>query len=201
MTAVPGTPVVGRPARDGGQSEVARRILDAAAPRFYLEGIRAVSADAVMADAAVTKVTFYRHFPTKDHLVEAYLETVAAAERHAVTTWRTEHPGDPRAVLAAYADQLEAQMCGGAFRGCPFLNAAAEYPDVAHPVRAVAERHREWLRAVAEELVTELGVVEPRSVALQLVLLRDGAMATGAGVEPAEVGRALRRAGRAVLQV
>jgi len=193
-------PIVGRPTRGGGQSDVARRILDAAAPRFYLEGIRAVSADAVMADAGVSKVTFYRHFPTKDHLVEAYLETVAAAERQAVTTWRAEHPDDPRAVLAAYAEQLEAQMCGDAFRGCPFLNAAAEYPDVTHPVRAVAERHRAWLRGVAEELVAELGVAEPRTVAVQLVLLRDGAMATGAEVEPAEVGRALRRAGLAVLQ-
>jgi len=194
-------PVVGRPTRDGGQSEVARRILDAAAPRFYLEGIRAVSADAVMAEAGVTKVTFYRHFPTKDHLVEAYLETVAAAERHAVLTWRAEHAGDPTAVLGAYADQLAAQVCGGAaFRGCPFLNAAAEYPDVAHPVRAVAERHRAWLRRVAEELVAELGLAEPRTVAVQLVMLRDGAMATGSGVEPAEVGRALRRAGLAVLR-
>ncbi|MEZ0446304.1 TetR/AcrR family transcriptional regulator [Cellulomonas sp. ICMP 17802] len=195
----PGAPVVGRPTRDGGQSDVARRILDAAAPRFYREGIRAVSADAVMADAGVSKVTFYRHFPTKDHLVEAYLETVAAAERHAVATWRVEHDGDPRAVLAAYADQLADQVCGAGFRGCPFLNAAAEYPDVTHPVRAVAERHREWLRDVAEALVVELGLPEPRSVAVQLVMLRDGAMATGAGVEPAEVGRALRRAGRAVL--
>jgi AcrR family transcriptional regulator len=194
------TLVVGRPTRDGGQSDVARRILDAAAPRFYREGIRVVSADAVMAEAGVSKVTFYRHFPTKDHLVEAYLETVAAAERDAVAGWRADHAGDPTAVLAAYADQLAAQVCGSAFRGCPFLNAAAEYPDVAHPVRAVAERHRDWLRGTAEELVAELGLAEPRSVAVQLVMLRDGAMATGAGVEPTEVGRALRRAGQAVLR-
>ncbi|MHA3946251.1 helix-turn-helix domain-containing protein [Cellulomonas bogoriensis] len=53
-------------------------------PRFYVEGIRAVSADAVIAAAGVTKATFYRHFPTKDDLVVAYLRTVAAAEQHAV---------------------------------------------------------------------------------------------------------------------
>ena len=61
--------------------------------------------------------------------------------------------------------------------------------------------HREWLRAAAEELVVELGLPEPRSVAVQLVMLRDGAMATGTGAEPTEVGRALRRAGRAVLDL
>jgi AcrR family transcriptional regulator len=192
--------VVGRPTRDGGQSDVARRILEVAAPRFYLEGIRAVSADTVIAQAGVSKVTFYRHFPTKDHLVEAYLETVAAAERDAVRTWRAGHPGDPAAVLVAYADQLATQACGPGFRGCPFLNAAAEYPDVAHPVRAVAERHRDWLRRTAEALLAELGAREPRVAAVQLVLLRDGAMAAGPGVTPDELARALRRAGAAVVR-
>lgn len=199
-TTPPDAPVVGHPTRDGGQSDVARRILEVAAPRFYLEGIRAVSADAVIAAAGVTKVTFYRHFPTKDRLVEAYLETVAAGERHAVEGWRAEHAGDPGAVLAAYADVLAAQACADGFRGCPFLHAVAEYPDVTHPVRAVAERHRDWLRRTAEGLLAELGVADPRESAVQLVMLRDGAMAAGAGVGPDEVGSALRRAGTAVVE-
>ncbi|NTW41336.1 MAG: helix-turn-helix transcriptional regulator, partial [Cellulomonadaceae bacterium] len=65
--------VVGRPARDGSESPVARRILDAATPRFYALGIRSVSAEVIIEAAGVTKATFYRHFPTKDHLVTAYL--------------------------------------------------------------------------------------------------------------------------------
>ena len=200
LAASSDAPVVGHPTRDGGQSEVARRILEVAAPRFYREGIRAVSADAVMAEAGVTKVTFYRHFPTKDRLVEAYLETVAAAERAAVASWRARHAGDPAAVLTEYANQLGTQVCGDGFRGCPFLNAVAEYPDVTHPVRVVAERHREWLRRTAEGLLTELGLPDARVAAVQLVMLRDGAMAAGGGVEPGEIGRALRRVGEAVVR-
>ncbi|MCG2797750.1 MAG: TetR/AcrR family transcriptional regulator [Cellulomonas sp.] len=189
----PAAPVVGCPRRDGGQSPAAQRILAAATPRFYLEGIRAVSADAVMAQAEVTKATFYRHFPTKDHLVAAYLTTVAAAERHTVQTWRATHPGDPAAVLSRYADQLAAQACGPGFRGCPFLNALAEYPEPDHPVRVVVDGHRSWLRCTATELLTELGVADPAGVALQLVMLRDGAMASDA--TPEEIGQALRAAG------
>ncbi|GAA4627978.1 TetR/AcrR family transcriptional regulator [Cellulomonas oligotrophica] len=194
----PAAPVVGRPRRDGGQSDTARRILAAAGPRFYREGIRAVSADAVMADAGVTKATFYRHFPTKDDLVAAYLGTVAAAERAAVEDWRA-HLG-PGRVLEAYAEHLAAQACGEGFRGCPFLNAVAEYPDPQHAVRRVAEDHRAWLRATAAELLAALGVRGASDVAVQLVMLRDGAMAAGPGVDPATVGRALRTAGEAVVR-
>lgn len=193
----PAAPVVGRPSRDGGQSDAARRILTAAAPRFYAEGIRAVSADVVMADAHVTKATFYRHFPTKDDLVVAYLATVAAAERSVVADWRARLT--PAEVLTAYADQLTTQACGDGFRGCPFLNAVAEYPDPHHPVRRVADEHRAWLRTTAAELLAALGVADAAGVAVQLVMLRDGAMVAGTGVGGEVVARSLREAGRAVV--
>ena len=45
---------------------VRTRILDAAAQLFYTEGIRAVSADRIIAAAETTKVTFYRYFHTKE---------------------------------------------------------------------------------------------------------------------------------------
>lgn len=191
--ADPAAPVVGHPRRDGGQSEAARRILAAAAPRFYLDGIRAVSADAVMADAEVTKATFYRHFPTKDHLVAAYLATMSAAEQHAVSTWRAQHPGDPSTVLRRYADTLTTQACGAGFRGCPFLNALAEYPEAENPVRAVVDGHRRWMLDTTTQLLTELGVADARSTALALVMLRDGAMVADA--TPELVGAALTSAG------
>lgn len=196
--ADPAAPVVGHPRRDGGQSPAARRILAAAAPRFYLDGIRAVSADAVMAEAEVTKATFYRHFPTKDHLVAAYLATMSAAEQHTVSTWREQHPGDPGAVLSRYADTLSAQACGAGFRGCPFLNALAEYPDADHPVRTVVDGHRRWMVQVTTELLTELGLADPARTALALVMLRDGAMVAGAA--PELVAAALRSAGAVLVR-
>ena len=54
-------------------ASVRDRILDAATRRYYADGIRAVSADRLIAEAGVSKVTFYRHFPTKDDLITAYL--------------------------------------------------------------------------------------------------------------------------------
>ncbi|WP_169166654.1 TetR/AcrR family transcriptional regulator [Cellulomonas taurus] len=179
-------------------SPVAAKILAAASRLFYAEGIRAVSADRVIAAATVSKVTFYRHFGTKDDLVVAYLRAIATGERAAVDQVRAAHPDDPVAVLRHYADSLDDQSCRPGFRGCAFINAAAEYADAAHPVRAVVAEHRAWLTDTARALLDQAGARDPEQAALELVLLRDGAMVAGyAG--SAQAGAALRRAGRAVL--
>jgi AcrR family transcriptional regulator len=183
-------------------SVVADRILAAASRLFYADGIRAVSADRVIAAAEVSKVTFYRHFPTKDALVVAYLTALAGAERGALDAARAEHPGDPAAVLRAYAEALGRQSCAPGFRGCPFINAAAEYADAGHPVRAVVAEHRRWMIATAAGLLAELGVPDPEGAAEELVILRDGAMVAGyvGGEERAPaVAAALHHAGAAVV--
>ncbi|RYV52284.1 TetR/AcrR family transcriptional regulator [Pengzhenrongella frigida] len=200
LSARTSSPVVGRPTRQGGQAEAARRILDAAGPLFYGQGIRAVSADAVIDAAGVTKTTFYRHFPTKDDLVVAYLSAVSAAEQRAVADWRAAYAGRPVEVLRIYARTLGEEACGAGFRGCPFLNAVAEYPDDAHPVHVAVERHRTWLRGAAREVLEQMGVEDPDLTAVELVMVRDGAMAAGRGVPATRVTAALLRAGTAIVR-
>ncbi|MCW2769664.1 MAG: TetR family transcriptional regulator [Aeromicrobium sp.] len=179
---------------------VRERILDAAAERYYAEGIRAVSADKLIAAAHVSKVTFYRHFPSKDDLVAAYLEAAAAAEVAAVTEARAEHVGDPAAVLRWYASMVGGTACRPGFRGCPFINAAAELPHDDHPGRVVIDRHRRWLTGQVGELLAELGVERPATRAEQLMMLRDGAMVSGyLGHAPEEVAASLVAAGRAII--
>ena len=117
-----------------GSSAVRDRILDAATRRFYASGIRSVSADRLIADAAISKVTFYRHFRSKDDLVEAYLARIAAQERGRVERKREVHPGNPAAVLRWYATEVGAASCTPGFRSCPFINAAAEYAIDAGPL-------------------------------------------------------------------
>jgi AcrR family transcriptional regulator len=179
---------------------VRERILDAAARRYYSDGIRAVSADKLIADAGVSKVTFYRHFPTKDALVAAYLEQQSAREKQLVTAKRAEHAGDPSAVLRWYADSVGRLSCSAGFRGCPFINAAAELSDRDHPGRRVVAEHRTWLTSQAAELLTELEVSDPGPKAEQLMMLRDGAMIAGyLGSTPEAVAASLIAAGRAVV--
>ncbi|MET0931307.1 MAG: TetR/AcrR family transcriptional regulator [Aeromicrobium sp.] len=179
---------------------VRERILDAAGEHYYAEGIRAVSADKLIAAAHVSKVTFYRHFPSKDDLVTAYLQIRSDEEREAVLAKREELGDDAAAVLRWYAEVVGQASCSPGFRGCPFINAAAELPEDDHPGRQVIDAHRTWLTSQIAELLDELRIVGASAKAEQLMMLRDGAMVSGSlGRAPEQVTASLTTAGRAIM--
>ncbi|MFC0554163.1 TetR/AcrR family transcriptional regulator [Planotetraspora thailandica] len=182
-----------------GKSSVRERIIEAATDLFYAQGIRAVSADKIIARVGITKVTFYRHFRTKDDLVVAYLERRAQWERSAVGGARKAAAGNVLEVFRLIAEGIGAESCSPGFRGCPFINAAAEYADAEHPVRRAVDAHRRWFRDAFEEMLRESGVTDVSSVADQLVMLRDGAMVGGYLGDPQIVARSLYSACRAVI--
>jgi AcrR family transcriptional regulator len=180
-------------------AETRAHILDIATRHFYLDGLHAVSADRIIAEAGISKVTFYRHFPSKDDLIVAYLERRAAWERSAVEGARASAKGDTDETLRLISMGIGAESCSPGFRGCPFINAAAEYPDAAHPIRQVVDAHRVWFKAAIREMVQSAGVSDVDTVVDEIVMLRDGAMVGGYLGDPETVGRALYNASRAVL--
>lgn len=127
------------------------RILATAYRLFYREGIRATGVDKVIAEAGVTKVTFYRHFPSKDALILAFLDLrhrrwmdwfVDALDRHA-------HGHRRPAVVSAIAEWLTADS----FRGCAFINSVNEIGADLPEVHAITARHKaEMVAAIKETL-------------------------------------------------
>lgn len=174
------------------------RIVDAAAELFYAQGLRAVSADKIIERAGITKVTFYRHFPSKDDLIVAYLERRAAWEREAILAASAAARGDVDEILQLVSEGIGREACAPGFRGCPFINAAAEYADPAHPVRKVVDAHRAWFLSMLKKLAEAAGIRDP-TVAEELMMLRDGAMVTGYLGNPEQVTAALLSASRAVI--
>lgn len=134
------------------------RVLAAALVLFYRDGIRASGVDRVIAEAGVTKVTFYRHFPSKDALVVAVLELRHerwmawfrdALERHLRRT------GADR--LRALPAALREWFASPAYRGCLFVNSMVELGGTSPEVAAIARRHkRDMTAAIA-------GLIRPRS--------------------------------------
>ncbi len=174
------------------------RIVEAAAELFYARGLRAVSAEKIIAEVGITKVTFYRHFPTKDDLIVAYLERRAQWERDAIAQVRQAADDVPDA-FRIIAEAIGAETCSPGFRGCPFINAAAEYADPDHPVRRAVDAHRRWFRQTITDLLDEINVPDSAQVTDQLVMLRDGAMVSGYLSDPSTVANALRDAASAVI--
>ncbi|MDR6972890.1 TetR/AcrR family transcriptional regulator [Leifsonia shinshuensis] len=175
------------------------RIIDAATELFYANGLRAVSADRIIEKVGITKVTFYRHFPTKDDLIVAYLEKRAAWERGAIQGACAE-ANHPLEALRMIANGIGEESCSPGFRGCPFINAAAEYPDPSHRVRLVVDAHRRWFRDATRGLLDQVGVADSSRKADQLVMLRDGAMVAGYLGDATTVAAALCAAGWAVIR-
>ncbi|MCL3817541.1 TetR/AcrR family transcriptional regulator [Aeromicrobium wangtongii] len=179
---------------------VRERLIDAANELFYAYGLRAVSVDKVIERAGTTKVTFYRHFHSKDELVVAYLEGRAAAERDGMGAAIAHADGDVDEALRLIADHTGTAACTAGFRGCPFINAAAEYPDPETAVRKTVDAHRAWCKGAYEQLVAPLDLPDPAAVADDLMLLRDGVMVAGYLGDPTTVGASFLRSCRAVIR-
>lgn len=150
------------------------RILATADQLFYGNGIQAVGVQRLIDESRVTRVTFYRHFPSKDDLVLAYLEDRKVRARAAVQAIIDAHPGDPRGALHAWAVALTRDGMVDEYRGCTFVNAAAEYEPPEHPVRAVAIDQRLWVNRVTETLLRQAGHPDPAAAARLLMALRTG---------------------------
>jgi AcrR family transcriptional regulator len=179
--------------------------LSTASELFYREGIRAVGVERIFAEAPVTRSTFYRHFPSKQDLVLAYLRGVDAhirADVQAAVEAAASAADAVRAIGAAVTDDLARPE----FRGCAFLNAAAEYSDPDDPVRQVILDHRAWYVTTLGELFAQAFETSPRRpdpqhAARHFVMMRDGAM-TGAHLDGVDsVGDAFRRGVEGLLTV
>ncbi len=183
----------------GKPSAARERILDTADRLFRTEGIRVVGVERLVNESAVSRLTFYRHFPSKDDLVVAYLRNRSADEQRRIAAFRAAHPGDPRAVMRDIVASMRDDFGAVGFRGCPYINAAAEFSDPASPVRETVAAHRSWYRATMREIAVEIGSTDPDAAADDLVLLRDGAMISGYLGNPDDAAAALIRAGRTVV--
>src|ERR1700750_552230 len=118
-------------------SDAREKSHDPASALFYALSVRAVGVDLVVEKAGVAKTSLYRHFGTKDDLVCAFLEYMDCV------FWK-----EWNAVSELYA-QLErlGKIAGEAdYRGCAQINASAEFPELAHPARKIANTHKRELR-------------------------------------------------------
>lgn len=183
----------------GRTSQARSRLLATATRLFYSEGLHAVGIDRIVAEAEVTRATLYRHFPSKDELVVAYLEGAHQLERD--ETDKAVASGRPAVdIVRTIAESITVGISSDAFRGCAFLNAVAEYPDPAHPVHRAVLAHREWFLRTVTDLLAQVGDTSPELAGRHFVMLRDGAMAAGCLSDPADVCDTFRQGVDGILQ-
>lgn len=148
------------------------RILTTARMLFYRAGIHATGVQRIAEAARVSKRTLYEHFPSKNHLVEAYLrrieETGGIPNEQAL-----DNPGTPRSRLLAIFDTAPADR----FRGCPYHNAAVEAADNMAAVRAIVREHKLKFIGRLIQTAAEAGAPDPYRLGHQVAVLFEGALA------------------------
>lgn len=161
------------------KSEIAPKdqLFQTAAQLFYRHGYRATGVDTIAAASGIGKMTLYRHYPSKDDLIVAYLRDSDDLFWNGFEQITVASP-TPREKLLAFFTALQEYVTSPACYGCPFLNAAAEYPDPDHPAHRVAVEHKRVVRDRFRQLASAAHLPRPDETAAALVLLMDGAYMT-----------------------
>ena len=170
------------------------RILEAASDLFTRRGVGATGVDTLIESAGVAKATFYRHFPSKDDLIVAWL-------RHPRTRWIDRLSAEaeskatgPADVIPAFFGTVAGWLEADGGRGCAYIDTALAMPDLAMPARAVIH---EYLAEVESYLIDRLvaaGVAEADALAEKLHALLAGAIALSVATGDARPALAARDA-------
>jgi AcrR family transcriptional regulator len=164
-------------------SRARERVLEAAYELFSRQGIRAVGVDAIIAEAGVARMTFYRHFPSKDDLVLSFLER---RERLWTHEWLESEvrsrATDPRERLLAIFDVFDTWFQRDDFEGCSFINVLLENFGRGHPVMEATTVYLANIRVFLRGLAQDVGVAQPEDFARKWhILMKGSIVAAGEG--------------------
>lgn len=162
---------------------VRERFVDIATALFYANGVHAVGIDEIVRQTGMAKASLYRWFPTKEDLILAVLdrrdENFWAAWDYTAST----HP-HPKDELDAQIAWIQDMATSENYRGCAFLNTAAEFEDTEHhAIRTRCLQHEEELRGRLRGLTARLNVKNDEQLADRLHIVIVGSLSI-AGLYP-----------------
>ena len=150
------------------------RLLETAADLFYQRGT-SLGVNELFESSGVSRATFYRHFPTKEHLIKASLELRAERWRDWFQKAVEAQTADAQERLLAIFDVLEGHYANPRFRGCSAINFATETADSGSETHQVALDHKKQVKQYLQTLAAAAGAKDAKELAEGLSLLMDGA--------------------------
>ena len=179
--------------------EARQRILDTAAAMFYAEGVRGVSLDTIATVTGLSPRQISEHFATKDELVLAWLGRADTAWQGKLRDAAAAAGDGPRDQLVGLFAALAQACVRNGYRGCSFINTAAESaPGTA--VHGATVAHKRSVRAWVTALARQAGAADPAALALSLTTLLDGALAVTALEPRPDIVEQASRAARTLVE-
>lgn len=150
------------------------RILQAAAELFYRDGILPTGVDALIDRANVAKATFYRHFPSKDLLVLAWLRGGDARWTDQVIPEVERRAATPLQRLLVFWDVVGEWLEEHRYEGCSFLNTLVEIRDEDAPARREVEAYLHDVEAYLAGTSAAAGLPDAAELGRQMRYLAMG---------------------------
>jgi AcrR family transcriptional regulator len=173
--------------RDRGPRE---RLLDTAYELFSRRGIRGVGIEEVIERAGVAKATLYRHFPSKDDLVLAFLERRQQEWTHDIHAAQTrQRDAGPEERILAIFDVLDERFREKDFDAYLFFNALLEM-GADHAAGRASVRHVENIRSIVRDLAVEAELRDTDAFAHSWRILMKGSIVAAAEGDPDAAQRA-----------
>jgi AcrR family transcriptional regulator len=180
-----------------GRPKVDDKILKTALGLFYRDGFQAVGIDRIIDEAGVAGMSVYRNFGSKEGLIDAVLKR-RDADWMSWLANRVEGSGAAGSQrLLALFDALGEWFADPGFRGCMFINAAAEFGADDAIAGRWATDHKTALKGYVRELV--MAAALPDGLSDMLFLLIEGAIVTAFLKTAREPHRIARRAAEVLM--
>ena len=171
------------------------RILDAAYELFSHRGIRAVGVNEVIERAGVATATLYRHFPSKDALVLAFLDLREQRwTKDLIEAGAIRRGSNPEERLLAIFDVLDEWFHRDDFEAGSFSKVLLELgPE--HPAGGASVRHLEQIRVMVRRLAEEAGLRDAETFARSWHILIQGSIVVAAegDTQAARRGKSMAR--------
>jgi AcrR family transcriptional regulator len=164
----------GRAPEAAARKPARERILETAYGLFAKRGVRDVGIDEIIARSGVAKATFYRHFPSKEALVLAYMDRWYRV-RHDAIEEAIAHAHNPDDGLLAAFTVLDDWFSRGAAEVNTFLHVMIEF-GAEHPLGRAAMAHLAAIREPLAALAEAAGLEDPAGFAWSFHILTEGAM-------------------------
>jgi AcrR family transcriptional regulator len=166
---------------------------------FYKNGFHATGVDAIIEGTGISKRTLYKHFTSKEGLIIAtidyYHQTMFGAITAYVEKSALKSPVDQALMIF---DFLAERVDAGNVDGCFAMNAKTEYAHKAKEIEAACDVHVAALQQLIERYFVEGGLADSKSLAVQVIMLFEGAILRSKGTENAQPIKLAKKAAKVI---
>jgi AcrR family transcriptional regulator len=151
------------------------KILATATGLFESRGIQASGVDTIIAESGIAKATLYRHFPSKNLLITAYLREKSDRFYEWLNSQLSSKKANSLEILIQLCELVEQWILTPEFHGLPFHIASIEFPDPSHPINQYSAVLAVELQGYLSKIAASAGAKDPEALGQQLTILFEGA--------------------------